>query len=172
MVNVSKSGYHINNMLLKAQNERLNFVKNALTIAKKGNVDIGETEELIKEIENNISELKKVGAKDLNLFDKFNRASRLHDYHAMYGILCSSTHNNLRELQRRHLIVENDSVGNIDVFADHAVGEKFYLIDTLLKIQIESLLLACEITKNELEIIDVIKEDYSQFYKSYEHLIE
>jgi len=53
--------------------------------------------------------LKANGNKGMNIRDKFRKADMLDEYLTIYNMLCAGTHNDIRALRARHIVIGKDS---------------------------------------------------------------
>ncbi|MBW2612882.1 MAG: hypothetical protein JRE12_11065 [Deltaproteobacteria bacterium] len=104
-----KYGY---SLTINSYKESLNFLKTAKDdqnvytemTARDPNVD-----QHIANIEKKNERLKSNGYKGINIRGKFEKADMLDDYLTIYNMLCADTHNDIRALRARHMVIGEDS---------------------------------------------------------------
>lgn len=60
----------------------------------------------ISDYEQQIESLKGKGSKGLTIKDKFDKADMQDEYLTIYNMLCAATHNDIRALRARHIVIE------------------------------------------------------------------
>ncbi|MBW2632885.1 MAG: hypothetical protein JRE14_01920 [Deltaproteobacteria bacterium] len=63
----------------------------------------------IANIEKKNERLKSNGDKGIDIRGKFEKADMLDDYLTIYNMLCADTHNDIRALRARHMVIGEDS---------------------------------------------------------------
>ncbi|WP_136515947.1 DUF5677 domain-containing protein [Geomonas edaphica] len=128
--NICKDPTYGYSMDIKALKEELAFLDEA---KKDNNVYmriIAEAPDLDERIAGIKAERKRLldrGFKDLNKFDRFTKAGLENEYRTIYNWLCCASHNDQRELRRRHLEKHGEGV-KIHLFkeADYAELESHF----------------------------------------------
>jgi hypothetical protein len=78
----------------------------------------------VTELEAELLEMKKKGAKKLDQFHKFKLAGMTHEYRSIYNFLCSHSHNNKRALLERFFVLNEDETDfNLEMFRESESGE-------------------------------------------------
>lgn len=104
-----KYGY---SLTINSSNESIRFLKAAKDdenvyaemISRDPNIDVH-----ISNYEKQVESLKAKGSKGLNIREKFDEAGMLDEYLTIYNMLCAATHNDIRALRARHIVIEKDS---------------------------------------------------------------
>lgn len=110
-----KYGY---SLIMNSHNESLRFLKAAQNdqniytnmIAQDPNID-----EHIANFEAKIDALKTNGNKRLNVRERFEKADMGDEYQTIYSMLCTASHNDIRALRTRHLVIDGKSF-SLEVF--------------------------------------------------------
>lgn len=86
--------------------------ENAYTrmIAGDPNIDVH-----ISDFEKQIVSLKAKGNESVKIKGKFEKAGMLDEYLTIYNMLCAATHNDIRALRARHIVIEKDSF-SLEIF--------------------------------------------------------
>lgn len=119
-----KYGY---SLTINSSKESIKFLKAAKDdknvyaemIARDPNID-----KEISDYEKQVESLKHKGSKGLNIREKFDEAGMLDEYLTIYNMLCASTHNDIRALRARHIVIEKGSF-SLEIFK-HEDSESLY----------------------------------------------
>lgn len=157
--NICKDPTYGYSMDIKALKEELAFLKEA---KKDNNVYMGiiaeapDLDERIAGIEAEKKRLLDRGFKDLNKFERFSKAGLENEYRAIYNWLCCASHNDQRELQRRHLEKHEEGL-KIHLFkeADYAELETHFGVasELLVRASIAILNLLDSPRKDDLKVL-------------------
>ncbi|TBG41873.1 hypothetical protein ELG77_08870 [Rhizobium leguminosarum] len=93
----------------------------------------GEQEGIPKALANHRAQLqvlKEQGYEPLNNYERFRRADMVEEYRAIYNMLCSESHNNIRVLINRHMVAADGDIalnlssdnGEYEVTLDSVAG--------------------------------------------------
>lgn len=112
-----KYGY---SLIMNSQHESLRFLKAAQNdqnvyanmIAQDPNID-----EQIASFEAKIDVLKKNGNKRLKVRERFEKADMGDEYQTIYNMLCTASHNDIRALRTRHLVISGESF-SLEIFKE------------------------------------------------------
>lgn len=110
-----KYGY---SLTINSREESLRFLKAAKDnqkvyaelVAQDPDFDLNYSN-LKKEIES----LKSKGNKGVSIRKKFDDAGMANEYQTIYSMLCTATHNDIRALSVRHMIIDGDSL-SLEIF--------------------------------------------------------
>jgi len=110
-----KYGY---SLTINSSKESIKFLKAAKDdknvyaemIAKDPNID-----KHIADYEKQVERLKNKGNKGLNIKEKFKKADMLDEYLTIYNMLCAATHNDIRALRTRHIVIDKSSF-SLEIF--------------------------------------------------------
>jgi len=97
----------------------MNTSKESLKFLKAAKDDMNVYAEMIAsdpDIDNHITKfyeeikiLKDKGIKEIRIKEKFEQASMASEYQTIYHMLCAATHNDIRALRARHLVISDGS---------------------------------------------------------------
>ena len=121
-----KYGY---SLTINSRNESLRFLK-----AAKENPQVyselkardPDFEQHIISLKNEVDDLKNKGNKALNIRDKFEKVCMAHEYQTTYSMLCTATHNDMRSLIERHMVIDSDTV-SLEIFKEEDIDTLYEL---------------------------------------------
>ncbi|TAL23730.1 MAG: hypothetical protein EPN94_08825 [Nitrospirae bacterium] len=129
-----KYGY---SLTINSNKESLKFLK-----AAKDNQDVyaelvahdPDVDQHINDFEKEVNSLKNKGNKGVSIKDKFEKGGMAYEYQIIYSMLCAATHNDIRALRTRHMVINEDSF-SLEIFKKEDVDtiyESFGIASELL----------------------------------------
>jgi len=112
-------------------------------------LDEVDIEKVIQEAEDEMSRCKSEGAFDnFNIKKKFERADLLNEYQSIYPLLCLHTHNNVYELERQHIMIENEKISLL-LLEKNEPNRVYGLVDIIGALLVGTLQHVCEMTEQK-----------------------
>ncbi|RME58190.1 hypothetical protein D6779_07015 [Candidatus Parcubacteria bacterium] len=109
-----------------------------------------DLEKCIKEIEGQISNCKEEGAMaHFTIEQKFRKAGLIDEYQSIYVLLCDHAHNNIRQLERRHIEIFGNRL-TIHLLSETKPEELYGLVDVVGACLVGALHHVCEMRGAEV----------------------
>lgn len=124
-----------------------------------------DVETLLQEIDDEIEECIAEGAaKRFTIEDKFSKAGLVNEYQSVYVLLCNHAHNNIFELERRHIEICEKRL-TIHLFSETKPEELYGLVDIVGACLVGTLHHVCEMMGTEAPIAaDEALDDLRRLY--------
>lgn len=132
--NLAEDPSYVNHMEASYSSEWIRVLKNAEGGKNPYLAAIGDDEKLMAQVqhhEENLARLKEDGYPPLSQISKFEKAGMVQEYRSIYNFFCSHSHNNIRSLVDRFIIInEQEDDFEMTLFREHTAGEFDHYLST------------------------------------------